>query len=210
MRCHPKVPGTWRLARLGWHSATPTPDGHQCLYRWYWPISQHIMTADRDDLFLFRLIPLCYCCGMFPPTCSCKEGKRKLFECKKRLESVAKGVFVYSTKELFSLPLSPWPNSPSWEEFCASWVGCFLQIHTWSILKKKKIFPVLRCKTSFNCVALTLIHTGDTRILHDQHPDSIIKTTEPQKGQRFCDINSIFLKLALTLGPLSSLIPCKH
>lgn len=66
MWCHPKVPGTWRPARLGWSSAAPMPGGHQCSCRWYWPIAWHKDTADRDDLFLFRLTLFCYCCAMFP------------------------------------------------------------------------------------------------------------------------------------------------
>lgn len=146
----------------------------------------------------------------FPTTCSGKEGKRKL-NARKDL-SCGKMNFLWILQNNYPVFPSPWPNSPSWEEFWAScWVGCFFaNSHLKPPAKKKGRFPVLRCKTSFNRFALTLIPTRDTRILHNQHSNSFVKTTEPQKGQGFCDTDSIFLKPALPLGPLSSLIPCKQ
>lgn len=75
---------------------------------------------------------------------------------------------------------------------------------------KKGWFPVLRHKIPCNHFTLSLIHTRDTRILHSQHPNSFVKPAEPKTEHGFCDTNSIFLRPALPLGPLSSLIPCKH
>lgn len=132
-----KVPGTWRTARLGWHSAVPTPDGHQCLYRWYWPFAWYIATADRNDLFLFRLTPFATAVPCFPTTCSGKEGKRKL-NARKDLSLWQNEFFTNSTKELSSLPLSLAKLT-----FLGGILGkllgwlVFLQIHIWSLLQKK-------------------------------------------------------------------------
>lgn len=200
--CHPKVLGTRRNIRLGWHSAAPALDGHQCLWRWCWPAACHRAAAERI-YFSSDLGPFVTAGPCFPPTSSGKEGKRKLFV-------TEKWTFMNSTKELPKLLLSSWSNAPSWEEFWAShWVGWgfFLaNLH----LKQEKVIPVLRCKMSFKCFALIFIHTRDTRILHNQHPNSFVGTTVPQKGQGLCDTDSTLLSPALPVELLSSLIPSKQ